>query len=246
MESHKGFIALVDISGYTNFVSGHNLDSSKDKKLSQGQAHAEHIISDLLEKVIEELDDVLTINKLQGDAALFYAVPDDPNELSEVIIQKLQTSFKIFNQRLNDIMFCETWPCSTCPEVGDLRLKSFVHYGEFLIKKINQFKEIAGQDVILAHRLMKNSISVSEYMLFTKSFSEIKNLNSLGSIEERKEKYDGLGSVDCSVFYPNPELYQLEISKKKSWFGNSFALVKYFINSKSKRDIEKKYNLIGS
>ena len=93
---------------------------------------------------------------------------------------------------------------------------------------------------------MKNSISVSEYMLFTKSFSEIKNLNSLGSIEERKEKYGGLGSVDCSVFYPNPELYQLEISKKKSWLGNNFALVKYFINSKSKRDIEKKYNLIGS
>ena len=27
---------------------------------------------------------------------------------SEVIIQKLQTSFKIFNQRLNDLMFCET------------------------------------------------------------------------------------------------------------------------------------------
>ena len=246
MESHKGFIALVDISGYTNFVSGHNLDSSKDKKLSQGQAHAEHIISDLLEKVIDELDGVLTINKLEGDAALFYAIPDDPNELSEVIIQKLQTSFKIFNQRLNDIMFCETWPCSTCPEVGDLRLKSFVHYGEFLIKKINQFKEIAGQDVILAHRLMKNSISVSEYMLFTKSFSEIKNLNSLGSIEERKEKYDGLGSVDCSVFYPDKELYNIEISKKKSWFGKMYSTFKYFFNLKSKKDIELKYNLIST
>ena len=93
---------------------------------------------------------------------------------------------------------------------------------------------------------MKNSISVSEYMLFTKSFAEIKNLKSLGSIQERKEKYDGLGSVDCSVFYPTPELYQLEISKKKSLFRNSFALFKYFINSKSKRNIEKKYNLIGS
>ena len=246
MENHKGFIVLVDISGYTNFVSGHNIDSSKNDKLSQGQAHAEHIISDLLEKVIEELDGVLTINKLQGDAALFYAVPDDPNELSEVIIQKLQTSFKIFNQRLNDIMFCETWPCSTCPEVGDLRLKSFVHYGDFLIKKINQFKEIAGQDVILAHRLMKNSISVSEYMLFTKSFSEIKNLNSLGSIEERKEKYDGLGSVDCSVFYPDKELYNIEISKKKSWFGAMYSMFKYFFNLKSKKDIELKYNLIST
>ena len=51
MESHKGFIALVDISGYTNFVSGHNIDSAKNDKLSRGQAHAEHIISDLLEKL---------------------------------------------------------------------------------------------------------------------------------------------------------------------------------------------------
>jgi len=43
MENHKGFIVLVDISGYTNFVSGHNIDSSKNDKLSQGQAHAEHV-----------------------------------------------------------------------------------------------------------------------------------------------------------------------------------------------------------
>jgi len=108
MENHKGFIVLVDISGYTNFVSGHNIDSQKNNKLSRGQAHAEHIISDLLEKVIEELNGVLTINKLQGDAALFYAIPDDPNKLSEVIIKKLQTSFKKFNQHINDILFCET------------------------------------------------------------------------------------------------------------------------------------------
>ena len=107
MESHKGFIALVDISGYTNFISGHNTDAKNDK-LSQGQAHAEHIISDLLEKVIEELNGVLTINKLQGDAALFYAIPDDPKKFSETIIKRLQNSFKIFNQHINDIKFCET------------------------------------------------------------------------------------------------------------------------------------------
>jgi len=108
MENHKGFIVLVDISGYTNFVSGHNMDSSKNDKLSQGQAHAEHIISDLLEKVIDELEGVLTINKLQGDAALFYAIPTDSNELSEKLIKKLQSSFEIFNQRLNELTFCET------------------------------------------------------------------------------------------------------------------------------------------
>jgi len=136
--------------------------------------------------------------------------------------------------------------CSTCSEVGDLKLKSFVHYGDFLIKKVNQFKEIAGQDVILAHRLMKNSIGVSEYMLFTRPFTEFKSINSLGSVEDREEKYDDIGQVDCTVFYPDRELYNIEISKKKSWFGNVYSMFKYFSNLKSKKDIELKYNLIST
>ena len=98
MENHKGFIVLVDISGYTNFVSSHNVDSSKNKKLSLGQAHAEHVITDLLEHVINELDGILTINKLQGDAALFYAISENPGTLSDTIIKKLQTSFEIFSK----------------------------------------------------------------------------------------------------------------------------------------------------
>jgi len=246
MESHRGFIVLVDISGYTNFISSHNIESSDNEKLTTGQAHAEHIISDLLEKVIDELDGVLIINKLQGDAALFYGVAEDNKDLSEKIFNKLQSSFDVFNQRLNEIKFCEACSCGTCADVGNLKLKSFVHFGDFLIKKINQFKEIAGQDVILAHRLMKNSISVSEYMLFTKPFSEIKNLDSLGFVEDRKENYNDIGQVDCKVFYPDENLYNIELSTKKSWFGTMYSMFKYFYKSKSKKDIELKYNLMSS
>ena len=245
MEQHKGFIVLVDISGYTNFVSKHNIDSSKNKKLDFGQAHAEHIISDLLEKVINELDDVLTINKLQGDAALFYGISNNNENLPHEILKRLQTSFEVFNQRLDELKFVESCKCGTCADIGNLKLKSFVHYGDFLIKEINQFKEIAGQDVILAHRLMKNSISVSEYMLFTKSFTELKEINFLGSIENRVEKYDDVGNVDCTVHYPDDKLYNIELSTKKSWFRTKIAMMKYFINSKSKKDIEQKYNLFS-
>ena len=246
MENHKGFIVLVDISGYTNFISSHNIESNENEKLSTGQAHAEHIISDLLEKVINELDGVLKINKLQGDAALFYGIAEDNKDLSEKIFNKLQSSFDVFNKRLNEIKFCEACSCGTCADVGNLKLKSFVHFGDFLIKKVNQFKEIAGQDVILAHRLMKNSISVSEYMLFTKPFSEIKNLDSLGFIEDRTENYNDIGQVDCKVFYPDESLYNIELLTKKSWLGTMYSMFKYFYKSKSKKDIELKYNLISS
>ena len=244
MEQHKGFIVLVDISGYTNFVSKHNIDSSKNNKLNFGQAHAEHIISDLLERVINELDDVLTINKLQGDAALFYGISNNNENLPHEILKRLQTSFEVFNQRLDELKFVESCKCGTCADVGNLKLKSFVHYGDFLIKEINQFKGIAGQDVILAHRPMKNSISVSKYMLFTKSFTELREINFF--IENKVEKYDDVGDVDCTVHYPADKLYNIKLSTKKSWFGTKIAMMKYFINLKSKKDIEQKYSLIDN
>ena len=55
----------------------------------------------------------------------------------------------------------------------DLKLKSFIHYGDFLLKKVSRFEEIAGENVILANRLMKNSIETNEYILFTKNVNDI-------------------------------------------------------------------------
>ena len=77
-------------------------------------------------------------------------------------------------------------------------------------------------------------------------FTEIKSLDSLGSIEDRKEHYDDIGQVDCKVFYPDKELYNMEISKKKSWIGTMYSMFKYFYHSKSKKGIELKYNIAGS
>ena len=89
----KGFIVVVDISGYTSFVKAHNASKNSNlfkkflDKINDG--HGELIISDLLETVINELDGTLTINKLEGDAALFYALPKNTNEFSIELIKKL-------------------------------------------------------------------------------------------------------------------------------------------------------------
>ncbi len=83
MRNAKGFIVLVDISGYTKFIRSHNAQKIPfiGKQLARKtESHAEHIISDLLEKVITELEGTLTVNKLEGDAVLFYSEPEDLNE----------------------------------------------------------------------------------------------------------------------------------------------------------------------
>ena len=76
---------------------------------------------------------------------------------------------------------------------------------------------------------MKNSISVSEYMLFTKSFTELKDINFLGSIENRVEKYDDMGNVDCTVYYPDEKLYDIELARKEvmAWRENCYDEIFY-------------------
>ena len=90
--------------------------------------------------------------------------------------------------------------CDPCQQLTNLKLKSFVHYGEFLIKRVSRFEEIAGEDVIIAHRLMKNSINSSEYILLTDNVAQLKDLSYLGKLDQRKEKCEGLDDVPISVY----------------------------------------------
>lgn len=244
MENVKGFIVLVDISGYTKFVRMHNVRKIPflgKNTTKTTEEHAEHIITDLLEKVIDELEGTLTVNKLQGDAVLFYSTPDNLTEYPQLLINKIQNSFEIFIKRLNDIIFCKACPCDACHQMGNLRLKSFVHYGDFIIKRVSKFEEIAGENVILAHRLMKNTISKSEYMLFTKSVKDLCDLDYLGDVDKRIENCDGIGEVPVSVFYPNTESVENSDIQSMSWFKRFNTMGKYFKNIKTRKSLEEKY-----
>ncbi len=63
MERKSVVLALVDVSGYTHFVRAHKTSA----------IHAEEIIFDLLEAVINRAEYPLTLNKLEGDAVFLYA-----------------------------------------------------------------------------------------------------------------------------------------------------------------------------
>ena len=244
MKETKGFIVLVDISGYTKFVRSHNAQKIPfiGKQFGKtADAHAEHIISDLLEKVITELEGTLTVNKLEGDAVLFYSEPDDLNEYPKLLIEKIQSSFEVFINRLTDIIFCQSCPCDACKQMGNLRLKSFVHYGDFVIKQVSRFEEIAGENVILAHRLMKNSINASEYILFTENVKQICDLDYLGKIENGTEDCEGMGKIPVSVFYPDSSILENQEVKRMGFFKKFGAMNKYFKDIKTKKELSEKY-----
>ncbi len=60
-----------------------------------------------------------------------------------------------------------TCPCSACANIGMLKLKFVVHHGKFSRQRLGSVEQLHGTDVIVAHRLLKNSVPSKEYLLVT-------------------------------------------------------------------------------
>lgn len=195
MEIKKLVLVLVDISGYTNFIKMHTMSV----------LHAEAIVTDLLEAVIDHAEYPLTLSKLEGDAAFLYATMEDERQAGAAakdILNQVTKFFEAFRAKERALIACDACQCDACDNIDQLKLKAFLHVGETVIKQIRQFEELAGENVILIHRLLKNSIPVKEYILLTEAFYELSGGFSEQEAETRIETCEGIGSVAVKVYYP--------------------------------------------
>ena len=180
----KALLIVVDISGYTRFITERSLTLE----------HAEQVISDLLDTVLDQSRHPLTLNKLEGDAALLYAEIDqaDPATARDMLGQ-VRAFFPAFRERIAALSALRrNCSCDACRNITNLSLKAFVHCGEVLLKKIRQFDELAGEPVILLHRLMKNQVASNEYVLLTEPVVELAGLDR-SRLRSHVEDVDGMG-----------------------------------------------------
>lgn len=188
-------LVIVDISGYTQFIRSHKLSA----------VHAEEIIFDLLEAVIDHADYPLTLNKLEGDAAFLYAELTEENqtEIARDVLKQAQEFFTVFYERARALSQeradCD---CDACQRIFDLKIKVVLHAGEAVFRTIRQSEELAGEDVILVHHLLKNSIHSNEYILMTEAFRRLIGDQTDISLEKRLELYGDLGEVVIYVAFP--------------------------------------------
>ncbi len=193
MRLTNAFLVIVDISGYTSFITNRTVSL----------LHAEQIITDLIEAVIDQAQHPLTLNKLEGDAALLYgeSAPDDIAAAQDVFAQ-VKAFFPAFSSRLalqrEQRAHCN---CDACTRIDHLALKAFVHYGEFAIKRVRQFEELAGEEVILVHRLMKNHVPSREYVLITEAARAAAGLDT-GILQGHRENCEGVGEVALWLIAP--------------------------------------------
>ena len=195
MELKKAIIVIADISGYTKFVTLHTMSL----------LHAEKIVTELMETIIDSTSEPLVLNKLEGDAVLFYAdAGESEADAAKSALKQSLSFFDAFNKRSKELTGCNNMcPCDACRQADQLRLKTVLHTGEIAVKRVRNFEEIAGEAVIAAHSLLKNSIETNEYILMTKSFAELSNPSKAVKTEARTESPGGIAPVEVEVYYPD-------------------------------------------
>lgn len=80
-------------------------------------------------------------------------------------------------------------------------MKVIVHSGRAVFNTVGGLPQVSGTDVILAHRLLKNSVPSHEYLLMTEA--AYRNLGSemSGEFVKGEETCEGLGSVTTYVLF---------------------------------------------
>lgn len=183
MSVERAVLVIADIGGYTRFM----------RSQSWALAHAQDAVARLLEAVLDEAG-FLKLAKLEGDAAFLYAIDRDGARASELgeRLAAIRAGFLRARSRLLADMDCT---CQGCTELAGLRLKFVAHAGEVGFQRVKQFTELAGVDVILVHRMLKNDVPVPEYLLMTPPVLERLDERIRQVARELEHELEGIGKT---------------------------------------------------
>jgi len=178
-QTQPALLFMPDISGFTQFVSETEV------------MHSQHIVQELLEILIDSNHLNLQVSEIEGDAIFFYRPGDKPDIKS--LLQQVEKMFTRFHAHLKLYEHQRICPCGACKNAVDLSLKIIVHFGDVTGISIKEHKKLFGKDVILLHRLLKNSLNRREYVLFTEGLVnelEHHHLPNWYMPQQASEQYD--------------------------------------------------------
>jgi hypothetical protein len=146
-------ILIPDISGFTTFMTTTEL------------SHSSMAINMLIDAIVNAADKQYEVSEIEGDAVLL--IRQDPAPTKKEILDNCLSIFHAFH-------FQRTWmqqhtlcPCKACIALDQLTLKFVVHHGPLAEIRVGKFVKHSGREMIVAHRLLKNSINDNEYLLVT-------------------------------------------------------------------------------
>jgi len=202
--SQQGYLVLADISGYTAFLTGTEIE------------HAQGIIQELTTLIRERLTPPMRFVKLEGDAVFCYG-PDAAFPDGERLLELIEVCYVDFSNRLLNMARGATCHCTACASIDTLGLKFVVHHGGYVIERDGDRDDLAGADVILVHRLLKNSIveslGIRAYAFFTAPCLE--KMPVAFALPKHAETYESFGETAGGAHDLEPVLREMRESRRE-------------------------------
>lgn len=198
----RGALLLADISGYTGFLQG-IADAHADLN-AEGEEPAPvyALLSGVLDAMATALAPAFGVVKFEGDA-IFATAPDGSASVrGEAVTDSLRACYAAFAEKLDQGRAQLTCDCNSCSLVNGLGLKFVLHHGDYVLQRIVGREELAGPEVIVAHRLLKNHardvIGSRPYALLTDAAAAAMSVATDG-MPAITETYDGLPSIPAHL-----------------------------------------------
>ena len=221
----NSLLFIPDISGFTKFIQTTEVE------------HSQHVIAELLEVLIEANTEDLRLAEIEGDALFFYKEGELISQ--ERLLAQIETMFTAFHSHLKLLEKNRICPCNACSSAPDLQLKIVVHCGELQFIEVQGNRKPFGQQVIEAHRLLKNSIDSDNYVLISKKLAATIELpiyyySKVYRFKEGADNYDGREMEYIYAVIDNEKLNLYTVPKgKKVHFDKppNLEFDKHFDNS---------------
>lgn len=181
MAIRHAVLLIADIGGYTNYMNWNRMHL----------AHAQLTVAALLESVIDA-GKGLKLAKLEGDAAFFWAPDGNAKVVVCERLSRMRQSFVARRERIKKDAICG---CDSCAQLDQLTLKFVAHEGEVAEQKVKRHVELAGVDVILLHRMLKNQVPVVEYVLMTDPVAQCLDESMRQQCKPLIHDFDGIGQT---------------------------------------------------
>jgi len=183
----RGYLVLVDITGFTSFVATSELD------------HSKAILGEIFNLILRRFTPRLTLAEIEGDAVFAFA-PEHQLPRGETLLEIIEATYVDFRDKQRSMTRMATCTCTACQMTGQLDLKFITHYGDFVLQDVAGKQKPLGSSVNLLHRLAKNKLGEVTgwrgYALFTDASLIRMDVHPL-NVHAHTETYEHLGDVNA-------------------------------------------------
>jgi hypothetical protein len=180
MGPQRALLVIADIGGYTEYMRTHRMSL----------AHAEVNTARLLEAAGD-----FELIEIEGDAAFLSRQADtlDAAATGAALTQAVAHMHHAFHRERRYVI-SNLCPCDACEQANNLKLKFVAHVGEVATQTIRDRRKLVGIDVILVHRLLKNSVPTPEYLLFSEELYR-NGGDVFAPVQQVEQELEGIGRI---------------------------------------------------